>query len=228
MIRSGHFGVEPFVNQRFIPIVGVPVLHHFKIGNGDASGISQDVRNDVNPFFEKYFIAGWMKRFSEIVCEMYSSKIKKPMTTIVVRPGNIYGPFEKFDWETSHVLPAMIRRVVERHDPIRVWGDGQDIKDFIFVEDFVQGLILAMEKIESFDVVNIASGHQYKLSDLLDLIIRLDGFQGAKVEYDPTKPTMIPKRLINPAKAKRLLGFEASTAIEVGLKKTIDWYRSTL
>jgi len=124
------------------------------------------------------------------------------------------------------VLPALIRRVVERHDPIRVWGDGQDIKDFIFVEDFVQGLILAMERIDGFDIVNIASGRQYKLSDLLDMIIRLDGFHAAKVEYDSSKPTMIPKRLINPDKAKRLLGFEASTSIEAGLKKTIDWYRS--
>lgn len=179
-------------------------------------------------FFEKYFIVGWMKRFSEIMCQMYSTKIGKPMQTVIVRPANIYGPFDDFEWETSHVLPALIRRVVERHDPIEVWGDGKDIKDFIYIDDLIDGLIFAMEKIEGFDVVNIASGKEYCLRDILDIIIKIDGYENAKVEYDASKPTMIPKRLINPSKAKHLLGFEAKTSIEEGLKKTIDWYRSTL
>jgi len=181
-----------------------------------------------NEFFEKYFIVAWMKRFSEIICEMYSTKIKKPMQTVVVRPANIYGPLDDFEWETSHVLPALIRRVVERHDPIEVWGDGKDIKDFIFIDDLIEGLLLAMEKVDGFDVVNIASGNQYRLKDLLDIIIKLDGFENARVVYDTSKPTMIPKRLIDPSKAKELLGFEAKTPIEEGLKKTIEWYRSTL
>ncbi|MFZ1985431.1 MAG: NAD(P)-dependent oxidoreductase, partial [Desulfatitalea sp.] len=77
-------------------------------------------------FYEKYFIVGWMKRFSEIVCEMYATKIKTPMATVVVRPGNIYGPLDDFEWETSHVLPALIRKVVERQNPLQVWGDGLD------------------------------------------------------------------------------------------------------
>ncbi|MGP8321259.1 MAG: NAD-dependent epimerase/dehydratase family protein [Methanosarcinaceae archaeon] len=184
---------------------------------------------DVNyDFFEKYFIAGWMKRFCETICEMYSTKIKKPMKTVVVRPANIYGPFDDFEWETSHVLPAMIRRVVERHEPIEVWGDGKDIKDFIFIEDFIEGMLLAMEKIETFDIVNIASGNQYVLKDILNTIIRTDGYKNAEIIYDASKPTMIPKRLIDPSKAKRTLGFEAKTPIEEGIKKTIEWYRSVL
>lgn len=181
-----------------------------------------------NEFFEKYFIVAWMKRFTEIMCEMYAAKIKKPMQTVVVRPANAYGPGDKFDWETSHVLPAMIRRVVERHDPIRVWGDGQDIKDFIYVDDLVEGMLLAMEKIDGFDPVNLASGREHRLRDILETIIEIDGYTGVKVEYDAGKPTMIPKRLIDPSKAKRRLGFEATTSIETGLSKTIAWYRSTL
>ncbi len=181
-----------------------------------------------NEFFEKYFIVAWMKRFTEIMCEMYATRIKKPMQTVVVRPANAYGPGDKFDWETSHVLPAMIRRVVERHDPISVWGDGRDIKDFIYVDDLVEGMLLAMEKIDGFDPINLASGKESCLRDILGLIIKLDGYTDAKVEYDTSKPTMIPKRLIDSSKAKRLLGFEAATSIEVGLQKTIDWYRSTL
>ncbi len=185
--------------------------------------------NDVtNEFFEKYFVVGWMKRFSEIICEMYSTKIKKPMDTVVVRPANIYGPHDDFDWESSHVLPALIRRVVERHDPIRVWGDGRDIKDFIYIDDFVDGLLISMDKISGFDVVNIASGQQFRLRDVLDLIVRLDGFGHAKIEYDTSKPTMLPKRLIDPSKAEKLLDFKTKTPIEEGLKNTIQWYRSTL
>ena len=191
----------------------------------DAPVKETDVTNE---FFEKYFIVAWMKRFTEIMCEMYATKIKRPMQTVVVRPANAYGPGEKFDWETSHVLPAMIRRVVERHDPIQVWGDGKDIKDFIYIDDLVEGMLLAMEKIDGFDPINLASGKEYRLRDLLDLIIELDGYAGAKVEYDASKPTMIPKRVIDPSKAKRLLEFEAKTPIETGLKNTIDWYRSTL
>ena len=181
-----------------------------------------------NEFFEKYFIVGWMKRFSEIICEMYSTKIKKSMDTIVIRPANIYGPYDDFEWETSHVLPALIRRVVERHQPINVWGDGKDIKDFIYVDDLVEGLLLAMEKIDGFDILNIASGREYCLRDLLDLIIGIDGFDNAEVVFDSTKPTMIPKRLIDPSKAKRALGFVAKTPIEGGLKKTIAWYKSVI
>jgi GDP-L-fucose synthase len=181
-----------------------------------------------NEFYEKYFIVAWMKRFSEIMCEMYSTKIKKPMQTVIVRPANVYGARDDFEWETSHVLPALIRRVVERHDPIKVWGDGRDIKDFIYVDDLVTGLILAMEKINGFDVVNLASGKEYCLRDLLNIMIKLDGFEKARIEYDATKPTMIPKRLINPLKAKKVLRFESKTSIEEGLHKTIEWYRSTL
>lgn len=181
-----------------------------------------------NEFYEKYFVVAWMKRFSELVCEMYATKIRKPMRAVVVRPANIYGPYDKFDWETSHVLPALIRRVVERHNPIQVWGDGQDIKDFIYIDDFIEGLLLAMEKMNDFDPINLASGRQYRLCDLLDLMIKIDGFGNARVVYDASKPTMIPKRLIDPSKAKQRLGFEAQTSIEDGLRKTIAWYRAVL
>jgi GDP-L-fucose synthase len=181
-----------------------------------------------NEFFEKYFIVAWMKRFSELMCEMYATRIKKPMETVIVRPANIYGPLDDFEWETSHVLPALIRRVVERHDPISVWGDGKDVKDFIYIDDMVEGLLLAMERIDGFDVVNIASGNEYVLCDLLETMIRIDGYDNARIMYDTSKPTMIPKRLIDSSKAAKQLGFRAKTPIEEGLKKTIDWFRGSL
>lgn len=175
--------------------------------------------------FEKYFCVGWMKQFTEILCQMYAEKIKKTMKTVVVRPANIYGPNDDFEWETSHVLPALIRKVVERHDPIEVWGDGNDIKDFIYIDDFVEGILLAMEKLETFVPMNIATGVPCSIRQALDAILQADGYTDANIIFDSSKPTMIPKRLIDTTRAKQLLGFEAGTSIAEGIKKTVDWYR---
>lgn len=183
---------------------------------------------DVNyNFYEKYFPVGWMKLFTEKLCEMYSTKIKNPMVTVVVRPGNIYGPFDDFEWESSHVLPALIRKVVEKHNPLEVWGDGKDIKDFIYVEDLVEGLILAMEKIDAFDSINIGGGKQISIRKALKVMLKVDKFNNAKIIFNNTKPSMIPIRLINISKAKKILGFTPKTSLEYGLTKTIDWYKST-
>jgi GDP-L-fucose synthase len=179
-----------------------------------------------NEFYETYFIVGWMKRFSEIMCEMYSTRIKMPIQTIVLRPGNIYGPYDKFDWKKSKVIAALIRRVVERQNPIEVWGDGYDIKDFIYIDDFIQGLLMAIEKIDGFDTINIASAKPVTIREILEVILRVDGFNDARVQFDSTKPTMIPKRMIDTSKAIDMLGFHATTSLEDGLRQTIAWYRS--
>jgi len=146
---------------------------------------------------------------------------------VVVRPANIYGPYDDFEWETSHVLPALIRKAVERHEPIKVWGDGNDIKDFIYIDDFIDGMLLAMERIETFDPINIASGVPCSIKQALRAILEADGYTDARIEFDATMPTMIPTRLIDASKAKQLLGFEANTSIADGMRKTIRWYRST-
>lgn len=183
--------------------------------------------NVTNEFYEKYFIAAWMKRFTEIVCEIYATKIAKPMKVCVVRPANIYGEHDDFDWETSHVIPALIRKVVERHDPIEVWGEGTDLKEFIYVADFIEGLLLSMKKLEGFEPVNIAAGKPCTVRDVLEILLEVDGYRGANVVYDTSKPTMIPKRLIDTSKAERLLGFRASTPMREGLAKTVAWYRAS-
>ncbi|MBA7580851.1 GDP-L-fucose synthase [subsurface metagenome] len=175
--------------------------------------------------FEKYFCVGWMKRFTEILCEMYAAKIKNPMKIVVVRPANIYGPYDDFEWETSHVIPALIRKVVERHELVEVWGDGDDIKDFIYIEDLIEGVLLAMEKIETFNPVNIATGKPCTIKEVLNAILAADGYQDAKIVFNSSKPTMIPKRLIDTSKAKNILGFEAKTPLIDGIKRTVEWYK---
>lgn len=175
--------------------------------------------------FEKYFCVGWMKRFSEILCEMYATKIKSLMKVIVVRPANVYGPYDDFDWQTSHVIPALIRKVVERHNPVEVWGDGNDIKDLIYIDDLIEGMLLAMEKIETFDPINIGTGRRSTIKQALKAMLIADNYTGAKIVFNTSKPTMIPVRLIDVSKARNLLGFEAKTSLTEGLKKTIGWYR---
>ncbi len=181
---------------------------------------------DVNyEFYEKYFPVGWMKLFTEKLCEMYAIKIKNPMQTIVVRPGNIYGPFDDFAWETSHVIPALVRKVVERHKPLEVWGDGKDIKDFIYVEDLVNGLLLAIEKMDGFQPINIGGGKPISIFQVLKTLVSIDNFKNPEIIFNSSKPTMIPIRLINISKAKKLLGFTPKTSLKEGLKKTVLWYR---
>ena len=93
--------------------------------------------------FEKYYFGGWMKQFSEVMCEMYARKIKNPMPIVIVRPANLYGEYDDFNFATSHVFAAMIRKVVEQHDPIEVWGTGEDVRDLIYIGDFIDAMILA-------------------------------------------------------------------------------------
>jgi GDP-L-fucose synthase len=208
-------GVKKFL---FISSNIVYPLTDYPVKEGDVT----------NEFYEKYFIAAWMKRFTEIVCEIYATKIARPMKVCVVRPANIYGEHDDFDWETSHVIPALIRKVVERYDPIEVWGEGTDLKEFIYVGDFVEGMLIAMEKIDSFDPVNIAAGRPCTVKDALHIILKVDNYANARVVFDTSKPTMIPKRLIDISKATNELGFRPKTTLEEGLARTVAWYRSTL
>jgi len=175
-------------------------------------------------YFSKYHIVGWMKRFSEIMCDMYSNHIKHPMKTVVVRPGNAYGPYDKFDTEKSKVIPALIRRAVNRENPFKVWGDGNDLKDFIYIDDLVQGTLLALEKLESPDTVNIASGQPVTIREILGYILQETDYLHADVEYDESMPSMIPKRLINIQKANESIGFVPKVGIVEGIKRTVQWY----
>ena len=166
-----------------------------------------------------------MKRFTEIVCEMYTNRIKEPMKTIVVRPGNLYGPYDKFDWEKSKVIPAIMRRAIEKHHPLEVWGDGMDLKDFLYIDDCIDGLILAMENLNEFQPINIASGIPVTIKDVLSQILKSTDYVYADIQYDISKPTMIPKRLIDISLAKEKLGFEPKVSLQDGIYKTVRWYK---
>src|SRR5262249_54017716 len=135
--------------------------------------------------FEKYYCAGWMKRFTEVLCQMYGEKLNPRMTTIVLRPTNVYGPHDKFDPRRSHVTAALIRKVVERQDPIEVWGTGDDVRDLIYIDDMVEAMVWAMEQLTSYTVLNIGLGKGYSVKQILQLVLQQDGYSEARVVFNP-------------------------------------------
>jgi GDP-L-fucose synthase len=201
----------------FISSNTVYPLTDFAVAETDVTG----------EFFEKYFIVGWMKRFSEIMCEMYAKKINKPMPTLIVRPGNLYGPRDKYKKKESKVIAALIRRSFEKENPFEVWGNGEDIKDFLYIDDFIDALLETFAKSTDFDIFNIASGVPVTIKDVLKDIIEISENQDIEVKFDTSKPTMIPIRMIDISKIKTEIGWQPKISIYDGLKQTYEWYSET-
>ena len=145
--------------------------------------------------FNKYFYVGWMKIFRKKVCEMYKDKIQ----ILIVRPSNLYGPFDKFDKKKSKVIPSLIDKF-KLKNKIKVWGEGKDIKDFMFIEDFIDALILVVNRYKKFTIMNIASGKSIKLEKIINFLKKYHNKDN--IIYDTTKPTMIPVRKIDIKKLK--------------------------
>ena len=176
------------------------------------------IENDVNySLFKKYFNVGWMKIFSEKVCEMYKDKMK----ILVIRPANLYGPYDKFDPEKSKVIPSLIKKFEEKKI-IKVWGNGNDIKDFMYIEDFVDSLLLIVKKYKKFTILNIGTGKSIKLKKIINFMIKY--YNKKNVVFDNKRPNMVPVRRINVNKFKNLTKYKLKFSIEKGLEKTIKWY----
>jgi GDP-L-fucose synthase len=194
---------------------------------GDDHPLREDEMMNGEPY-EKYFSVGWMKRYTEVLCRTYGEKLSPAMTTIVLRPTNIYGPGDKFDPAFSHVLPALVRKVVERLSPLEVWGTGDDVRDLIYIDDMTRAMLTAMERLDRYDVFNIGMGKGYSVKEILQLALKIDGYAAAQVVFAPDKPTTIPKRLVDISKAEKQLGFRPEIDLEEGLRRTLAWYRTQL
>lgn len=146
---------------------------------------------------------------------------------IYILPTNLYGPRDSFDPERSHVIPALIKKCVDAieadADEIVVWGDGSSTREFLYVEDAAEGLVLAAERYDKPDPVNLGSGFEISIKDLVELIVRLTGFKG-RVVWDTSMPGGQPRRRLDTSRAEREFGFKAQTPFEVGLRRTIEWY----
>lgn len=147
---------------------------------------------------------------------------------IYLLPVNLYGPRDNFHLHTSHVIPALIRKCVEAaeagRDAIDAWGTGRATREFFYVEDCAEGLILAAEKYDGPEPINLGCGHEISIKALLELIAELTGFTG-RINWDATKPDGQPRRCLDTTRARDLLGFTAQTDLRTGLEKTIAWYR---
>jgi len=146
---------------------------------------------------------------------------------IYLLPVNLYGPGDNFDPATSHVIPALIKKCVdavrEGRQEIVVWGSGEVTREFLYVEDAAEGILLAAERYDGAEPVNLGTGREIRIRDLVDMIAELTGFRG-RVIWDRSKPDGQPRRCVDTTKAKALFGFEARTSLEEGLRLTVDWY----
>ncbi len=150
------------------------------------------------------------------------------LNAIYVLPVNLYGPGDNFDPSSSHVIPALIKKCIDakrnQQESITVWGTGKATREFLYVDDAARGIVMAAQKYNKSDPVNIGAGFEISIKDLVNLIVKLTGYHG-KVIWDKTKPDGQPRRSLDTRRAKEEFGFMAKTSFEAGLKKTIDWYK---
>jgi GDP-L-fucose synthase len=146
---------------------------------------------------------------------------------VFVMPTNLYGPGDNFDPKTSHVIPALIRKCVEARDrgdgDIDVWGTGTATREFLYVDDAAEGIVLAAEQYESGEPLNLGSGEEISINRLAHLIAEVSGFKG-DFKWDRGKPDGQPRRLVDSSRARKEIGFEAATPLREGLARTIEWY----
>ena len=146
------------------------------------------------------------------------------LNTVFVLPANLYGPRDNFDLETSHTIPALIRKMSESSEQVVLWGDGSPTREFLYVDDCAEGLVLASERYDDPDPVNLGTGVETSIRELAELVAELTGFEG-EIVWDETMPNGQPRRSLDSSRARELFGFEARTPLRDGLERTIAWYR---
>jgi GDP-L-fucose synthase len=148
--------------------------------------------------------------------------------TIYLLPVNLYGPGDNFDPESSHVIPALIKKCVDAlengEDHIEVWGTGNPSREFLYVEDAAEAICMATERYNKPDPVNIGAGFEITIKDLVEIIAKLTGFKG-EIAWDTSKPDGQPRRMLDTSKAEKEFGFKAKVGFEEGLRRTVEWYK---
>lgn len=168
---------------------------------------------------------GLAKKMMLVQSQVYRSQYN--FNSIYLLPVNLYGPRDNFDLDSSHVIPALIRKCIEaresKSDCITAWGDGSPTREFLYVSDAAEGILLASEHYNSSAPVNLGSSIEISIKELTEQIAKLTGFNG-KINWDLSKPNGQPRRKLDVSRAIDFFGFEATTNFEIGLKKTIEWY----
>jgi GDP-L-fucose synthase len=146
---------------------------------------------------------------------------------IFLLPTNLYGPRDRFHPTNAHVIPDLIRKMVDSPEEVVLWGDGSPTREFLYVDDCVEGLVLAAERYDGADPVNLGTGSEISIHNLAELIAELTGFEG-EIVWDTSQPNGQPRRALDTSRARELFGFEARTPLREGLERTIAWYRQTM
>jgi GDP-L-fucose synthase len=144
--------------------------------------------------------------------------------SVFLLPTNLYGPRDKFHSTNAHVIPDLIRKMIESSDEIVLWGDGSPTREFLYVDDCVEGLVLAADRYDGAEPVNLGAGKEISIRELADLVAEVTGFTG-RIEWDATKPNGQPRRSVDASRARELFGFDARTPLREGLERTVAWYR---
>jgi GDP-L-fucose synthase len=146
------------------------------------------------------------------------------LDAVYLLPANLYGPRDNFDLETSHVVPALIRKMLAGTPEVVLWGDGSPTREFLFVEDAADAFVLAADRYSGADPVNVGTGVEISIRELAETIAELTGFEG-EIVWDESMPNGQPRRRLDTSRASELLGFDATTSLREGLERTIRWYR---
>jgi GDP-L-fucose synthase len=171
---------------------------------------------------------GWAKKTLLVMGQMY--KKQYDFHSIHLLPVNLYGPEDNFA-QSAHVIPSLIRKVIDARNSklpeVEVWGSGRATREFLYVEDAARGIVLATEKYDDIEPVNLGSGREIKVKDVVSLIMRAAHYSGT-IKWNNAKPDGQPRRQLDVKRAKKLFGFEATMPFEEGLQKTIEWYEQIL
>ena len=172
---------------------------------------------------------GLAKKMLLVQSQAYRKQYR--FNSIFLLPVNLYGPGDNFDPRSSHVIPALIKKFIDaknkKSNRVVIWGSGKPTREFLYVEDAAEGILLATERFNKPDPVNLGSGFEISIKDLTKIIANETGFKG-KVIFDKSKPDGQPRRRLDTSLAKKEFGFKAKTDFKIGLRKTIDWYLSSL
>jgi GDP-L-fucose synthase len=147
------------------------------------------------------------------------------LDTVFLLPANLYGPRDNFDLETSHAVAAMIRKMLAGEEEIVLWGDGSPTREWLYVEDCAEGLLLAAARYSGSEPVNLGTGREISIRELAELIAEVTGFEG-RITWDASMPNGQPRRSLDTSRARELFGFEARTPLREGLERTVAWYRA--
>jgi len=175
--------------------------------------------------YKTYYGVGWMKRYTEILAQFYHRN--DMMKIAIVRPANIYGVQGDFSDESGHVLPALIRRALEKQSPYMVWGNPDVVRDFTHSVDMARACLDVVEHYAVCDPINIASGNLVTIGESVDLILKCAG-HNVTPEYDESKPVTIQYRALDTTKAKEVIGYEPTISFEDGIQETVNWIRENM